>query len=248
MQLYLIRHAQSQNNALWAATKSEDGRVPDPEITEIGHQQGKALGEYIAAGEAEPVHPQEDPHNRKGFHLTHLYCSLMTRAVQTASYIAKATDLPLVGLDNVHEWGGLYSFDVEQELYTAVSGPNRAYFAERFPHLGLPDYLGEAGWYDKRPYEERTETAARAENFFVELLEKHGDSEDRVGIVSHGGFMHVLISYMMNSTKPLSTDTHQRRNFYTHHNGAITRFNIGDDYNQLLYTNNVSYQPADIIT
>lgn len=248
MQLYLIRHAQSENNARWAATGSEAERVPDPEITEIGHQQGELLGEFIAKSDPGAVTIPGDPHNRQGFNLTHLYCSLMTRAIQTASYIADTTGLALHGLDNIHEWGGMYQHDFEKEIKVAVPGPNRAYFIEKFPHLALPEHIGENGWYHERPYEEPVETAVRARQAYKQLLEKHGDSEDRVAIVTHGGFMHVLISLMVRSVDPLNDESDQRRKFFTHHNGAITRFNIGKDYNQVVYLNNVCYLPPQLIT
>ena len=43
MKLYLIRHAQSENNA-----KPESERVPDPGITELGIRQAKLLGERFS--------------------------------------------------------------------------------------------------------------------------------------------------------------------------------------------------------
>lgn len=248
MQLYLIRHAQSENNARWAATGSEAERVPDPEITEIGHQQAALLGQYISQISPGAVTMPGDPHNRQGFHLTHLYCSLMTRAVQTASYIHEESGLPLQALDNIHEWGGMYRHDYENEVKVAVPGPNRAYFAKKFPHLTLPPHVGENGWYHERLYEEPEQTAIRARQVYDELLERHGDSEDRVAIVTHGGFMHVLISQLMRSADPLNDENGQRRKFFSHHNGAITRFNLGKDYNQLVYMNNVCYQPPELIT
>ena len=42
MELYLIRHAQSLNNAL-----PEEQRVEDPGLTELGLQQADCLGKWI---------------------------------------------------------------------------------------------------------------------------------------------------------------------------------------------------------
>ncbi len=41
MQLYIIRHGQSFNNALWDRTGGGNGRLPDPHLTEIGQQQAE---------------------------------------------------------------------------------------------------------------------------------------------------------------------------------------------------------------
>jgi len=42
MDLYLVRHAQSQNNAL-----PERLRVADPDLTDLGHQQAARLAERV---------------------------------------------------------------------------------------------------------------------------------------------------------------------------------------------------------
>ena len=44
MQLYFIRHAQSENNWLFARTGSFDGRHEDPGITHLGQQQARVVG------------------------------------------------------------------------------------------------------------------------------------------------------------------------------------------------------------
>lgn len=96
MQLYIIRHGQSYNNALWAQTGNGNGRLPDPPLTEIGHQQAQHLGQFMAkADENGNGRLEIDQHNRHGYHLTHLYSSLMFRAVQTGHAIAEALDMQI---------------------------------------------------------------------------------------------------------------------------------------------------------
>ena len=46
MQLYIIRHAQSVNNAL----DDQRYRVSDPLLTEVGHRQAAMLAEHLAHG------------------------------------------------------------------------------------------------------------------------------------------------------------------------------------------------------
>ncbi|NJK45922.1 MAG: histidine phosphatase family protein [Pleurocapsa sp. SU_196_0] len=49
MRLYFIRHAQSSNNALWDSTGSENGRSDDPELSDVGVMQARALGDFLIA-------------------------------------------------------------------------------------------------------------------------------------------------------------------------------------------------------
>ncbi|MCA9925828.1 MAG: histidine phosphatase family protein, partial [Anaerolineales bacterium] len=108
MQLYFIRHGQSENNAWWAQHQSKDApRVPDPGLTDIGHQQAERAAQFLAQKETDQPEPEHrDTHNRSGFFLTHLYTSLMLRAVNTADYISRACDLPMITWEEIHEWGG----------------------------------------------------------------------------------------------------------------------------------------------
>ncbi len=79
MKLYLVRHAQSENNVIWNGSDHVEGRSSDPEITETGHRQAEQLGQHLAHPLGEP---RQHPFNAKKtthFGLTHIYCSLMTR-------------------------------------------------------------------------------------------------------------------------------------------------------------------------
>lgn len=247
MELYIIRHAQSENNAIWAKTKSEVGRFSDPEITDIGHQQAKLVAERLAVKNTAVSSDHPDFQNRYSFDLTHLYTSYMTRSVQTSSYIATATGLPLMGWEEIHEWGGLYDLDIETDSYVSVAGPNRAYFTERFPHLVLPDSFGEQGWWN-RPYEERPATVARAKLFYSQLMERHGGTNDRVGMVSHGGFIAIFMLLLTEAFDDDNILKLDKRVWFAQNNTSITRINFGDDYVQVAYQNDVSHLPAELIT
>ncbi len=79
MQLYYIRHGQSVNNANWTT----DGFVEssDAPLTEIGAQQAQLTAEYLEKNQPVIEHKGWNSDNRNGFGLTHLYTSLMERAV-----------------------------------------------------------------------------------------------------------------------------------------------------------------------
>lgn len=122
MQLYIIRHAQSVNNAIWAATGSGNGRLSDPPITDLGHQQARHLADHLANAKTNLSDDYADISNRSGFVLTHLYSSLMLRAVQTGHYIADTLDMPLHAWEIIHEWGGIYEDDRKPAALLACRG------------------------------------------------------------------------------------------------------------------------------
>jgi 2,3-bisphosphoglycerate-dependent phosphoglycerate mutase len=105
MRLYFIRHAQSENNLLWDTNKSSKGRSEDPGITPLGHEQAKLLGAFLRDSENEFPKNWEQK-GRTGFEITHIYVSLMTRALQTADAVADALGLEMIGRKDLHECGG----------------------------------------------------------------------------------------------------------------------------------------------
>jgi broad specificity phosphatase PhoE len=48
--------------------------------------------------------------------------------------------------------------------------------------------MGEEGWWN-RPFEAELHRPERARRVLVELLQRHGGSNDRVAMVSHGAFI-----------------------------------------------------------
>src|SRR5215216_1672565 len=171
MELYFIRHGQSANNAHW----SNPGYLenPDPSLTEIGMQQACHISEFLKEAQT-VVDPKEwNIQNRFGFGLTHIYTSLMERAVHTAAPTARALGIPFAAWEEIHESGGIYGRDGELKD-KGLPGKSRSYFAENFPELTLPDHLNGTGWWNDRPWETEEECHLRAETFLADLLARHG--------------------------------------------------------------------------
>lgn len=254
MRLYLIRHAQSANNDLYTRTGGSQGRTADPPLTDLGHRQAHLLAQHLAGGIPDTfdpdrlIGPYAARHDRLGYDLTHLYCSLMTRSVQTGSYVAEATGLPLVGWPEIHERGGLHILDEASGEETGVSGPNRAHFTEHFPHLALPDSIGEAGWWS-RPKETVAEALGRAGVVLAQLLERHGGTEDRVALISHAGFfqsfMRVLLSIADDFTVP---QTSVEEMWFGVSNTAVSRIEFDEKAVIIRYLNRVDFLPNELIT
>jgi 2,3-bisphosphoglycerate-dependent phosphoglycerate mutase len=238
MQLYFIRHAQSENNKLYEETGSWDGRNPDSELTELGHRQAQQLAEHLACTNGGL--PRRDFINRSSFGLTHLYTSLMVRAITTGSYIATALNLPLVAWEDLHEGGGIFVIDPETNERLGQPGKTRAELAARFPQLTLSHANGDDGWWN-RPHESMEQQAQRAKRVMGELVERHGGTDDRVAIFSHGGFYNAILAELLGKQV-------EDGFWFNINNTGITRFNFEEAGIGLAYANRLEHLPADLIT
>ncbi len=244
MELYLIRHAQSVNNAL----EDDADRVHDPELTRLGHKQSALLGEFIAKA------PRRDPwmnpatgfsrqDDTIGLNLTHLYVSPMYRALQTTLPIAQATkSAPIIRYD-IFEHGGIYL--EKGGVITPFPGKTRKQVMQEFPRFVLGEQHADYGWYDVRAGRESYEDAcARAIRLAIELKERAvlGDREARIGIVTHGTFLDLLI-------KALFGQLPTRVLYFHHYNTAITRLDLTERERVIIrYMNRVDHLPADLIS
>jgi 2,3-bisphosphoglycerate-dependent phosphoglycerate mutase len=194
MRIFFVRHGQSENNVLWARTQSHYGRVPDPILTETGKRQLNYTAQfldYCLSGENGSV---ADPScNGMESGVVYLFCSLMERSIQSGLIIADRLNLPLVALPDIHETGGIFSFNPANEEYTGMTGSTPAYLHNRYPELVMPiDLDMDKGWRSK-PFEKNDEVVLRARHLINLLRERHLGSTDTLILVSHGGFYNYFM-------------------------------------------------------
>ncbi len=247
MQLYLIRHCQSENNALWYRTGGSDGRFADPLLTEKGEIQADILADYLRVSREPSDAPFAGGPVHKGLRITHLYCSLMQRAVQTAMPIARELNLPLVAWPEIHERGGIYLTNPETGIGEGLPGPGRSFFEETYPQLVLPESLDESGWWN-RPYEEQDEALLRAADLMQAVMARHGGTDDHVAFVTHGGFTQSILQTIFGINPRGSRFSGDRHIWLKSNNGSITRIDISDDTLRLTYLNFVDYMPGNLLT
>jgi 2,3-bisphosphoglycerate-dependent phosphoglycerate mutase len=245
MQFYFIRHAESENNELYARTGAAVGRLADPELTALGRRQARYLAHFLQQRDPDIAAGPRDSQNRRGFPFSHLYSSLMRRSLATATLVAEALAIPLRAWPEIHEWGGIFLADPETGEMQGLPGENRAFFTNAYPHLELPDTLGEEGWWN-RPYEAFARRLERAELFARQLSERHGRSDDRVAVISHGGFYNGVMTAVLR-LGDINNQPRPPLQFLLNNTG-ITRIDFDEDAARLIYANRVDFLPRDLIT
>ena len=244
--LYLVRHAQSANNAVWNGRDFHPGRHSDPEVTELGHRQSERLAGHLAHPEAEPrQHPLLSEGSSR-FGLTHVYCSLMTRSIVTAEYIAEACRLELHALPDVFEKYGIYEFD-DHGRRVGLPGPGRAYFDSRFPRLNLPADFNEDGWWS-RDAEDETAFLVRMRRVVERFRDRLAGSDDAIALVAHGDFIDQFVNDLM------GVDRH-RHNYagpwvanWAFHNTSISRIDFVGGSHHVVYLNRLDHLPNELVS
>ncbi len=246
MKFYLIRHAQSANNQLWNGSDDTEGRSPDPEITDIGHKQAELLAEHLAHPSAEPRQHPFNPGHHTGFALTHLYCSLMTRSILTAEYIASKCDIELQALHDIFEKNGVYEIDENGDL-VGLPGPGRNYFIERFPVLSLPETVDDSGWWN-RAAEDHDEFIERVRSVVGNLKQQPANDDTSIAMVAHGDFIDQFVNELMGVARHCHNYTSDWVANWAFHNTSISRFDFIDGAHNVVYLNRIDHLPAELVT
>ena len=245
MELYIIRHAQSSNNAL----RDQAERVCDPHLTELGRQQAVRIARHLA----EEPHPEQrhgrDPEETSvetvaGYGIARLYCSAMHRSLETATTIGTAIGVrPEIWID-LHEHGGIFLDHRDERGVVGYPGMTRREIETKFPTAVVGDGVREAGWWDPSAGEEAWPTCqGRAIRVAQELWRWADDGVDGpVALVSHAGFMEVLLKAMLDRLPGAGLT------FY-HLNTAITRLDLGPGRElHVRYLNRVPHLPQDLVS
>lgn len=244
MELYLIRHAQSYNNALTDITQ----RVQDPALTALGQRQAQLMAAHLAEGmhvEQKVGQSEEDTKTEHldGYDIDRLYCSAMRRSLQTARPIGEALGLtPEVWLD-IHEHGGIFLDHGENGGVKGYPGLTRSEILAEFPNSILPAGITEAGWWTGG-FEDWPGCHARAIRVAHQLhqMAKKADPHETLAMVSHGGFLDALI-------KALCHMLPNQTVFFHHYNTAITHIDFRANGSlHIRYLNRVPHLEAELVS
>lgn len=181
MELYLIRHAQSANNAL-----PEPERVPDPGITELGIRQALALGDRL-----------------RDARIDVLLTSAFRRALQTTRAVsASRSQEPEIWTD-LFEQGGCYDGHEEGKLRGAP-GMNRAEISADFPGFKIPEDIGDEGWWRSRTYETWDEAIQRGKRQVARLIREFGDTDQCIACVIHADIKSMMVDELLGQSLQLA--------------------------------------------
>jgi 2,3-bisphosphoglycerate-dependent phosphoglycerate mutase len=246
VQLVLVRHGQSSNNALYAEAVAAEraantavrraaadlrylrGRVADPPLSALGVRQAQTLGAAFRSGGA-PFTP------------THLYASPTMRAVQTVSPLAEATSLRVVLHPDAYEVGGVHLFDPQTGTRQARPGATFQELRERCPVIETTPGLFPAS---DQPWSGGLEThdeqaLPRAQRLLTALRAAHGH-DDVVLLVSHQHFSQFVIAAVLGYAAPPG------QRFRIDNTGHLS-FRLDDGPGRIDWVNRVDHlDPADI--
>lgn len=245
MELYIIRHGQSSNNAL--DDQEQGQRHHDSPLTDRGQQQAERLAAFLAGGALRdpwmnPATGYTDPTRDSRIKATHFYCSPMTRTLQTALPVARALGIwPQVWVE-IHEHGGVY---LEQPDGATVGYPGRtrSEILSDYPDYVLPEIVTERGWYNGTGHESMAACYGRSIQVANELHQRaKDDANAEILMITHGTFMNALIKSLLNQLPGTGF-------YYLHYNTSITRLTFREDGRLLVrYMNRVDHLPPELIS
>lgn len=162
MRIHLIRHAQSEANALSRVSAEAAASAPvDCALSELGVRQAKALAEHIA---------------HLGLDL--VLSSPYLRTLQTAEPIRARCRVPGRILPLLHEHH-LLALPVEWPLM------RREKLHQMFPHFEIPGDYQDTAWFHPPEYEDQA--LERGRQVLQWLQREFADRSDvRLAIVTHG--------------------------------------------------------------
>jgi 2,3-bisphosphoglycerate-dependent phosphoglycerate mutase len=267
MILYLIRHAESENNALATKIRAAAGqfdefsfddyrynRTSEPSLTELGFEQAEILARYVKtatpkhrAGFDDPGDIEPGEFEGNPFGITRIYCSPMLRTLQTTQPLSKVLGLrPRVWVD-IHEHGGIFDNSGEDRSVVGQPGLNRRQINEQFPDCDLPQEITEEGWWFGKE-EDHATCQGRAVRVSAELRKMAIEAEhERIALVSHGTFLDSLL-------KALTGRLPGNEFHYGLYNTSITRLDFTHSaetkmpFTVIRYTNRVDHLPHHLIT
>lgn len=171
--MFLIRHGQSEFNAVFSVTRVDPG-IRDPALTQEGLRQARAAGEELQARRA-----------RGEVDIRRLVASPYTRAIQTVTLIADVLDVP-VTIDPIVRERAAFMCDI---------GASPADLAQRFPRFRF-DHLDDPWWHDHVGTgipESEDALAVRGAAFRAAMARE--PDYPHIAVVTHWGFIRCLTGH-----------------------------------------------------
>jgi 2,3-bisphosphoglycerate-dependent phosphoglycerate mutase len=174
LSLFLVRHAQSANNA-----QDERCRIPDPPITPLGNTQAQRLASAM-----------------KSLQPTHLLTSPFLRSIQTTRAVADHLGLQAMIQRDLFEQGGCYRGFAVGDRHP-VPGMGRSVLQDLCPTWVIDPEIPEEGWNTLDHYEERDEARERAARVATWIADQPLAPTARVALIIHADFKLRLLEALL---------------------------------------------------
>jgi 2,3-bisphosphoglycerate-dependent phosphoglycerate mutase len=221
MQLYLIRHAESENNA-----RPTRQRVEDPGVTALGKRQAERLAEWMATLKVDVM-----------------VTSPFLRTLQTAQAVMHRTEYRLDIWHDVFERGGCFR-GYDETTYVGAMGMGREAILRVMNHHAvrcvLDERIGDAGWWGGKDRETDDQARLRAKQICDRLVHQFRNNEV-VALLIHADLKRLMLAEMLSGIVDITRLGPIR-------NVGITKLNWGGENWQLDYFNSVTHLPDELIT
>ena len=219
MEIYLIRHAQSLNNA-----RPVEERGADPPLTDLGRRQASRLAPWV-----------------KTLGFTRLICSPFRRTLETAEYIRSATNLTPEVRVEWHERGGCIA-GTSVASHIGRPGMTRNEIKAEFPEFQLPDQIDGDGWWKSAPVESLEAAYARAEATVGRTRDEFANTDERVAFVTHGDFKTLMLACFFAEPLPMCDP------FSVIHNTGMSKLVVTPNEITLEYLNQVNHLDLALVS
>ena len=175
MQLYLIRHAESENNA-----KPAYARVEDPGLTARGKQQAACLANWM-----------------KTVAIDVLITSPFLRTLQTSRVVLDESPQKIHVWHDVFERGGVFRGH-GPDAVEGGPGLNRQGVLNVITGADcvIDDSIGDEGWWNSKRRETDDEVVERAKSVTTRLVTTFGNTDQAIALITHADFKRCLLQEM----------------------------------------------------
>lgn len=203
MRVHVVRHAQSENNALRAPGIDNPSRARDPGLTSVGEAQVAALRALFASFTART---SDDAGRRVKTY--EVYTSPMRRAMLTARGVCLGTGGRARVRTDAHEHGGCFDGGRNGGGVVGRPGMTKREVEDEFGDvIDAPDSMAEGWWDPALGCETVAAAQARGKRVAEWLWEKaraqHSGEAERADIVlvSHGMFIDILLKTLFDAPR-----------------------------------------------
>lgn len=253
MKLYLIRHAQSENNVIMddhiENHKDTEGikvyenlRLADAQLSKIGNRQADELGAFLARSYQSSS--EDNPQDRfrfNDFDFTHIFVSPMIRTLDTIKPFIGQTDIQPAIWEDLHEQGGVWDIDQKTEERVGFPGLTPDYIRANYHNYSIPESMNPNGWWN-RPYEEGEACFQRAGDILGTLIQAHGKTDHRIALITHSYLINCFLYQLfgLSATK--------QGYLFVVNNTSISRIDFIHQRRMLVYQNRIDFLPAELVT